>query len=274
MRLGLERVGDARQPFLVVARHPDPPRITNIAITSEAGSDRIYTRGETVEITMTFSKAVTVTQGSQPPRIGLDLAQRFQRVGRLRVGVGTTKLVFSHTLTVEDANPLRVKANNGQQFELRGGTIRDSGGNDADLKHEGLVYALVSVFKATPVPEGVKLTWEDPRTAPSPAGSTGSGCKRERPVTPIPGGADTRAHTVTGLGARTIYYFQVRPVRGAAKGELMIGSQGSAWQMAVPLAAPPPAGVTVPWDWAHLPAAGPGRRPEVQGRRQLPAAVS
>ena len=234
---------------------PIPPRITNIAVTSEAGSDRIYTRGETVEITMTFSKAVTVTQGSQPPRIGLDLARRFSWWADYVSGSGTTKLVFSHTLTVEDGNPLYVRANNGRNFELRGGTIRDSGGNDADLKHEGLVYALVSVFKATPVPEGVKLTWEDPED-----GTVTGWEYRQRlqgvsgPWTPIPGGADTRAHTVTGLGARTTYYFQVRPVRGAAKGELMIGSQGSSWQLAVPLAAPPPAGVTVPWDWAHLPA--------------------
>ena len=235
---------------------PIPPGITDIAITSEAGSDRIYTRGETVEITMTFSKTVTVTQGSQPPRIRLSLAQSTTWWWADYVsGSGTTKLVFSHTLTVEDGNPLTVEANYGQFFELRGGTIRDSDGNDADLEHEGLVYALVSIFKTTPVPEGVKLTWEDPED-----GTVTGWEYRQRlqgvtgPWTTIPGGADTRAHTVTGLGARTIYAFQMRPVRGAAKGELMIGSAGGLWQQAVPLAAPPPAGLTVPWDWKGIPA--------------------
>ena len=234
---------------------PIPPRITDIAITSEAGSDRIYTRGETAEITFTFSKTVTVTQGSQPPRIRLSLAQSTTWWWADYVsGSGTTKLVFSHTLTVENGNPLNVSANSGQFFELRGGTIRDSDGNDADLDHEGLVYSLVSVFKTTPVPEGVKLTWEDPKD-----GTVTGWEYRQRlqgvvgPWTPIPGGADTRAHTVTGLGAGSIYNFQMRPVRGAAKGELMIGSQGRSWQLALPLAAPPPAGLTVPWDWAHLP---------------------
>ena len=247
------------------------PSITNVALTSDPGADGFYTNGEVVEITFTFSEPVFVTG---MPQVWLHFRGYVKAVGGIRVfntqadlarGSGTNKLVFAYTYSGFTYDPaggfptIRVAAHHPRdsqpKFDLRGGTIRDSDGNDADLEHEGLVYPpSVSVFKTTPVPEGVKLTWEDPEDGTV----TGWEYRQARagvrgPWTTIPGGADTRAHTVTGLGAGIRYSFQVRPVRGAAKGEPLLGSEGSLWQSAVPLAAPPPAGLTVPWDWAHLP---------------------
>ena len=61
-------------------------------------------------------------------------------------------------------------------------------------------------------------------------------------------GAGTTTYTVTGLSPWISYAFRVRAVKGAVKGLPSASSP-----RVRPTGSGPPAGLTVPWDWPHLP---------------------
>ncbi len=105
------------------------PTITSIAITSSAGSDNRYAIGETIEVTATFTEAVTVTNLPRMAVNGLT-GKYFTYSG----GSGTSALTFAYTVASGDsaAGGVGVALD---ALALNGGTINDSVGAAATITH-------------------------------------------------------------------------------------------------------------------------------------------
>ena len=115
---------DGVAPALVAA---DP-----VSVTSAAGADATYAIGDPIEITATFTEAVTVATAGTPvtgPRLGFTLGAATKHAVYAS-GSGTTKLVFRYTVAEGDADSdgIAVAAN---ALGLNGGTIADAAGNAA-----------------------------------------------------------------------------------------------------------------------------------------------
>ena len=87
-----------------------------------------YGLGETIEITVTFDKAVTVDTSGGTPRIQFRLDGRSAQVGRHTAAVRGTALVFTYRVQAGDmdADGIRLPAN---FLRLQSGTIRDATDN-------------------------------------------------------------------------------------------------------------------------------------------------
>ena len=123
---------------------------------SEAGTDGLWTPGETVEVTVTFTEPVTVGTAVGVPSIGLRLGGSELRSAAYLRGSGTSALVFAYTLTEADGShsSMLVPPNS---LALNGGTIRSrEHREDASLIHEAAVSNLppqqTSNTEATGVP--------------------------------------------------------------------------------------------------------------------------
>ena len=109
---------------------------------SEAGTDGLWTPGETVEVTVTFTEPVTVGTAVGVPSIGLRLGGSELRSAAYLRGSGTSALVFAYTLTEADGshNFMLVPPNS---LALNGGTIRSrEHREDASLIHDAAVIGL------------------------------------------------------------------------------------------------------------------------------------
>ena len=105
------------------------PAVTGVAVTSEAGADATYARGETVRVTGT-------------PRVKLDLSSEAgdEKWADYTSGSGTTVLEFAYTVAQGDASRAGV-AVLADTLELNGGTIRSAATQaDAHLPHAGLAH--------------------------------------------------------------------------------------------------------------------------------------
>ena len=123
--------GEATRSARVSATVPSTsaPSVSSIAITSVGG----YAAGETIEVTVTFTKAVAVT-GS--PQLTLNVGGEDRTAGY--ESVTGAAVVFSYTVAVgeSDRNGVSIEANS---LSLNVGTIRDSMDNtDAVLNHRAL----------------------------------------------------------------------------------------------------------------------------------------
>ncbi|MFN8927951.1 MAG: beta strand repeat-containing protein [Rhodospirillales bacterium] len=100
------------------------PTVSSIAVANGA-----YRLGETVSVTVTFSEAVTVADGT--PTLMLDIGGE-GRTANYASGSGTNALVFTYTVAagVNDADGIAVGTN---ALSLNGATIRDASGNPATL---------------------------------------------------------------------------------------------------------------------------------------------
>ena len=115
-----------------------PPTVSAIAFTSDPGSDRTYGRGDTVEITVTFSEIIAIVTGSPELELLLDPypgssdGMRRVRASLVSVSADGLSLVFTYAVGSSDAasDGLAVASNG---LKLNGGTIVDVGGNDADV---------------------------------------------------------------------------------------------------------------------------------------------
>ena len=144
----LGRNGDADNDFpgefrvtLTVAAQAlvgeEAPAITGAPALSEAGTDGVWAPGETAEVTLTFSEAVTADTTGGTPSVGLSLGGTKARSATYRRGSGTTALVFGYTLTAADGShsSLLVPIDG---LALNGGAIRSqASGADAALGHLG-----------------------------------------------------------------------------------------------------------------------------------------
>ena len=120
--------GEATRSARVQATVPSTtvPSVSSIAITSDAG----YAAGETIEVSVTFTQAVTVTG---QPQLTLNVGGMDRTAGY--VSVTGSALVFSYQVASgeSDGNGVSIKANS---LSLNEGTIKASADNtDAVLNH-------------------------------------------------------------------------------------------------------------------------------------------
>ena len=140
------------------------PYVSSIAITSDGG----YAAEEAIQVTVTFSQAVTVT-GS--PQLTLNVGGEDRPAGYVSVTGGA--VVFSYTVAAgeSDRNGVGIETNS---LSLNGGTIKDSTDTtDAVLKHraladdsqhwvDGVKPELLSTGGAVVNGATLKLTYDSP----------------------------------------------------------------------------------------------------------------
>ena len=114
-----------------------PPAVSGVAVTSTPQSNATYAHGETIQVTLTFSEAVTVT-GTPRLKIDMDPAHWGEKLAAYHDGNGTTTLTFTHRVVEPNLSTqgIAVLANS---LELNGGTIQ-ADGVAADLSHTGLSH--------------------------------------------------------------------------------------------------------------------------------------
>ena len=103
------------------------PTVETVRITSNAGSDRSYAVGETIEVTVTFSETVVVTG---TPRLTLNVGGRSRTANYQDVTGAAVR--FEYQVVSSDAAPYGVSIDANR---LSGGTIRDGARNNAVLNH-------------------------------------------------------------------------------------------------------------------------------------------
>ena len=128
-----------------------PPTVSSLEITSDPGEDDTYGLGDSIEVTVTFSEDVAVTE---TPQLELDFdgtaktAEYSITGGSPGVfGTNTTTLattssygptaVFTYTVALDESDTDGI-AISADKLSLNGGTIRDEAGNDATLTHDAL----------------------------------------------------------------------------------------------------------------------------------------
>ena len=141
-----------------------PATITDVALTN-LPSDGVYDLGEIVEVSITFSEAVAVTDA---PRVRMRLVVSDAYAAYVASASTATVLVFRYTVTgATDDEPdgIRVFANG---LELNGGTIRNQGtAVDADLAHG----AVTGLPMRTRLVEDIAIT-STPRVPATDSGGT------------------------------------------------------------------------------------------------------
>ena len=113
------------------------PTVSSVAVTSNAGDDHTYAKDDHIQITVTFTEAVTVT-GTPRLNIDMDPAEWGTKWANYTTGTGTTSLTFTHTVTEPNLSTqgIAVLANT---LETNNGTIKSTTTHtDADLTHTGL----------------------------------------------------------------------------------------------------------------------------------------
>ena len=121
------------------AQTPTTPTVSTISVTSNPGTDNAYATGDKIEVTVTFSEAVTVSTTDGTPRLSIDIGGQPRNIPYDRAGSSTGQLIFGYTVFAGDmdANGIAVKADG---LALNGGTIRSTDDStDADL---GLILQL------------------------------------------------------------------------------------------------------------------------------------
>ena len=108
------------------------PTVTTVAVASDPGSDGGYGIGDTIDVALTFSRAVAVTG---TPQLTLNVGGQ-DRQASYSDGSSTTELVFRYSVTAgdEDTDGIAVVANS---LALNGGTI-GAGDSNASLTHASL----------------------------------------------------------------------------------------------------------------------------------------
>ena len=112
------------------------PTVASVAIASDPGADGIYGAGDTIEVSVTFTGAVTVT-GSPKIDIDMDPAAWGTKQAAYQSGTGTTTLTFAHTVVEPNYSSQGIAVLE-DTLALNGGAITAAGGADADLSHDGL----------------------------------------------------------------------------------------------------------------------------------------
>ncbi len=118
------------------------PIVSSVVFTSDAGTDKTYKAGDTIEITVTMSED-TIVAGD--PRIAL-LSGKYATYAS---GSGSNKLIFTYTVATgdTDANGLAIVAN---ALNLNGGTLTDTAGNTAVITHAAVADNADHMIDTTP----------------------------------------------------------------------------------------------------------------------------
>jgi len=126
---------------------PGVPRVTGVRISSDPGDDDTYALGDTIQVTATFSEAVTVDTTGGAPRLKVRMGpypwQNYARHYEERWadysgGSGTAELTFAYRVAADRSPWGAAVLRSG--LKLNGGTIRSATDppEDAHLGHEGL----------------------------------------------------------------------------------------------------------------------------------------
>ena len=170
----------------------EAPRIEGIEITSDPPDGRdLYGIGEEIEVTVTFSEIVMVTE---TPRMTLKVGAR-DRSANYESVTGAV-VVFAYTVAVNDSDTDGVSL---EADSLTGGTIRDPSGNDAVRTHsavaadtgqkvDGIKPVLASTGGAVANGTMLTLAYSEPLDTSSAP---------ENDAFTVTGGSETR--TVTGV---------------------------------------------------------------------------
>jgi hypothetical protein len=133
------RLSNSVSATVAAARQAEPPEVTGVEVSSEAGADSTYFLGDTIGVTLTFDEAVEVT-GAPHLKIDMDPAHWGEKWAGYKGGSGGSALTFVHVV-VEPNFSTRGIAVLANTLRLNGGTIRSKAtGADADLAHAGLAH--------------------------------------------------------------------------------------------------------------------------------------
>ena len=110
------------------------PAVSTVVVTSDPGDDDTYAIDDTIQVTVTFDQAVTVTGA---PRIQLRVGggeDEHLKWADYTSGSGNEALLFAYTVQADDFddNGIYIAAD---ELELNGGTIQSSDGTDAILDY-------------------------------------------------------------------------------------------------------------------------------------------
>ena len=120
------------------------PEVTNVAITSSPKSGDTYGGGETIQVTATFSEAVTVTVNDEDTLAGRPFLELNFDGGRVQYahyasGSGSAAIVFEHIVDPFDRDTDGVSIPESLIIKPTSAvTIRNSSGVDAGLSYPGL----------------------------------------------------------------------------------------------------------------------------------------
>lgn len=121
------------------------PAITNVSITSDPGDDHTYTAGDTVSVSVTYNKAVTVLPFSGNRTLDLIVGNttRAATYDPYASGNGPNTLVFNYTVGADDldANGISIAANT---LALNGATIMETDSNNAVLANAAFAFSAVA----------------------------------------------------------------------------------------------------------------------------------
>ena len=111
----------------------DPPlAVTRVQLNSRPLSGDTFGPGDEVQATVTFSKPVAVTGD---PRLVLQMGNQARSADLFAVSAERARFRYFVKASDSDGDGISIPAN---AVRLNGGSIRDSGGNDADLTHEAV----------------------------------------------------------------------------------------------------------------------------------------
>ena len=127
---GNDALGLSNEPVTNNTGDTTSPTVSRVQITSRPERNATYGAGKEIQVTVTFSENVVVTQ---TPQLTLNVGGG-NRTADYQSGVDAT-LLFSYTVAdgESDADGVSIEAN---RLTLNGGTIRDGSNNNAVLDHE------------------------------------------------------------------------------------------------------------------------------------------
>ena len=124
------------------------PVVTSVELAADTSGDNVWTSGETIEVRLTFSEAVTVADGT--PTVGITIAGEAGTLDYAS-GSGSATLTFSRAVIAEDGELSQIAITANSLALGDASIVSTATGADAGLEHDGTA--------ATPAPEaGTGLT--------------------------------------------------------------------------------------------------------------------
>ena len=171
-----------------------PPKVSTISFSSDPGTDRTYAAGDDIQVTVTFSKEVTVT-GS--PQLTLNVGGTDRTAGYGSVTGAAVRFSYRVADRETDTDGVSIEANS---LSLNGGTIKDSTDDiDAVLNHravaansghkvDGVKPDLATAGAAVANGATLTLTYDEPldgTSMPAASAFTVAGGSQSRTVTGV-----------------------------------------------------------------------------------------
>ena len=120
------------------------PLVKSLALSSTAtrdadndGTNDTYRVGDDIDVSVTFSEAVTANTTDGTPSLALQVGTGAAKAASYASGSGMKTLVFRYAVAAADTDMDGVSVAAGS-IALNGGTLKDAAGNDAALAHDPL----------------------------------------------------------------------------------------------------------------------------------------